>query len=203
MGEHLPDKTINRAPTGGTPSPIKLSTERMLSIVDQGPFEMIDMCNTLGIEPVITTTDTSSAEDFAGLVEYCYGNESTTMGAKRHSDGHPEPYRVRYFELGNEEYNTHYVEQVAAMEAKAQSLGIAKTLYYMFPSNDFLNDDDLAKAAALSPRIDSQLLADLHVVLFMPAASDPLSPPSPSLTHPPCQPPALPVAHLRLLLLLF
>jgi len=161
----------------------------MLSIVDQGPFEMIDMCNTLGIEPVITTTDTSSAEDFAGLVEYCYGNESTTMGAKRHSDGHPEPYRVRYFELGNEEYNTHYVEQVAAMEAKAQSLGIAKTLYYMFPSNDFLNDDDLAKAAALSPRIDSQLLADLHVVLFMPAASDPLSPPF-SLTHSPPLPAA-------------
>lgn len=27
-----------------------------------GPFEMIDMCNALGIEPVITTTETSTAQ---------------------------------------------------------------------------------------------------------------------------------------------
>jgi hypothetical protein len=125
---------------------------------------MIDMCNALGIEPVITTTDTTNAGDFARLVEYCHGNGSTPMGSKRHLDGHPEPYYVKYFELGNEEYNTHYVEQVEAMEAKARSLGIGNTLYYMFPSNNFLKDDDLAKAAALSPRIDNQLLADLHVV---------------------------------------
>lgn len=122
------------------------------------------MCNELGIEPVITTTDTTSAADFARLVEYCHGNESTPMGSKRHSDGHPRPYHVKYFELGNEEYNTHYVEQVEAMEAKARSLGIGNTLYYMFPSNNFLKDDDLTKAAALTPRIDNQLLADLHVV---------------------------------------
>eukprot|EP01043_Picozoa_sp_COSAG02_P067854 COSAG02_NODE_11058_length_1803_cov_22.682512_1_plen_69_part_10 len=69
---------------------------------------MIDMCNALGIEPVITTTDTTSAGDFARLVEYCHGNGSTPMGSKRHLDGHPEPYYVKYFELGNEEYNTHY-----------------------------------------------------------------------------------------------
>ncbi len=128
-----------------------------------GPFEMIDMCMALGIEPVITTTDTSSAEDFAGLVEYCYGNATTPMGAKRHADGHPQLYHVKYFELGNEQYNSNYIEQVEAMEKKARELGIGKTLHYMFPSNGFLNDGDVVKAAALKPRIDSQLLADLHV----------------------------------------
>ena len=30
-----------------------------------GPFEMIDMCNALNIEPVITTTETSSVQQFA------------------------------------------------------------------------------------------------------------------------------------------
>ena len=62
---------------------------------------MIDLCNALDIEPVITTTDTSSAQDLAELVEYCWGNFSTVMGKKRLADGHGEKYRIKYFELGN------------------------------------------------------------------------------------------------------
>ena len=49
------------------------------------------------------------------------------------------------------------------MENKARELGIGKTLYYLFPQNGFLNDADIRKAAALQPRLDSQLLADLHI----------------------------------------
>ena len=33
----------------------------------------------------------------------------------------------------------------------------------MFPQNNFLNDADIAKVKTLSPRIDSQMVADLHV----------------------------------------
>lgn len=58
------------------------------------------MCNALGIEPIITTTDTTSAAGFADLVEYCWGNTTTPQGAKRAADGHPETYNVKYFELG-------------------------------------------------------------------------------------------------------
>lgn len=58
------------------------------------------MCNTLDIEAIITTTDTTSAAEFADLVEYCYGNASTLQGAKRAADGHPKTYNVKYFELG-------------------------------------------------------------------------------------------------------
>ena len=50
--------------------------------------------------------------------------------------------------------NPQYVEQVAAMEAKARELGIGRTIHYMFPQNGFLNEQDIAKASALSPRID-------------------------------------------------
>ena len=49
------------------------------------------------------------------------------------------------------------------MEEKARELGIGKTLFYMFPQNTFLNATDIKKAAALTPRVDSQMLADLHV----------------------------------------
>jgi len=133
-----------------------------------GPFEMIDMCNALGIEPVITTTDTSSADELSDLVDYCHGDATTKMGQKRVADGHPEKYKVKWFELGNEQYNNNYVEQVTAMESKARELGIGKTIHYMFPSKGgvgFLNAADIAKASKLSPRIDEQMVADLHVFM--------------------------------------
>ena len=60
--------------------------------------------------------------------------------------GHPEKYRGKYFQLGNEHYNTNSVEQVAAMEEKARELGIGKTLFYLFPENTFLNATDIQKA---------------------------------------------------------
>ena len=60
----------------------------------------------------------------ADLVEYCYGNASTTWGRLRIQDGHPAPYKLRFVELGNEQYNTFYSEQAAAMEKRAIDLGV-------------------------------------------------------------------------------
>jgi hypothetical protein len=58
-------------------------------------------------------------------------------------------------------YNTRFVEQVAAMEAKATELGMPKTLFYLFPDNSYLNATDLAKAEALG--LGEHLVVDLHV----------------------------------------
>ncbi len=44
----------------------------------------------------------ASPEDWADLVEYLFGNATTTWGAQRYMDGHPAPYRATYFEIGNE-----------------------------------------------------------------------------------------------------
>ncbi|MCJ1322698.1 hypothetical protein MMC15_008047 [Xylographa vitiligo] len=37
-------------------------------------------------------------------LEYCMGNTSTYWGARRASDGHPEPFQINYIELGNEDW---------------------------------------------------------------------------------------------------
>ena len=119
------------------------------------------MCNALGIEPVITTTSSSSPHELADLVEYCHGDASSTpMGQRRAADGHTRPYNVTFFELGNEQYNTQFVEQVAAMEARAQSLGLGRTLRYIFPSPG-LRDSDIDRAKTLG--IDAQMTMDIHV----------------------------------------
>lgn len=45
------------------------------------------------------------------------------QGQKRIAYGHPDPYDVKYFELGNEQYNPLYPEQVKNMEERATGLG--------------------------------------------------------------------------------
>jgi alpha-L-arabinofuranosidase len=126
-----------------------------------GPFEVIDMAAAIGAEPIITTASSSTPESFADLVEYCWGNESTPMGRKRTADGHPGQYKLKYIELGNEQYNDQFVEQVAAMEARAKQVGVGGQLKYIFPSNGGLNPADTIKAKALG--MDAQMAADIHV----------------------------------------
>lgn len=131
-----------------------------------GPFEMIDMCDAAGFEPIITTTGQSgkccAPEDMADLVEYCWGGASTKWGALRIADGHPDPYKLRFIELGNEQYNSNYVDQVAAMEKRAKSLGKGGKLYYISPNNNnWLHTDDAIKAEALG--LKDHLLEDFHV----------------------------------------
>ena len=60
-----------------------------------------------------------------------------------------------------EQYNNQFVEQVAAMEAKAKTIGMGGKLKYIFPSNGGLNPADTIKAKALG--IDAQMAADIHV----------------------------------------
>lgn len=76
-----------------------------------GPFEMIDLCEAAGIEPVITTTAQSTAshpapgspslpaccapDEMADLIEYCWGNSTTTWGQQRIADGHVAPYKLQ------------------------------------------------------------------------------------------------------------
>ena len=94
----------------------------------------------------------------ADLIEYMYGGENTTWGKVRFADGHPETYKAKFFELGNEQYNPSFPEQMAAMEAKAKELGHVNEFFYMNPfsnvldSNgipEWLHPDDAAKVEAI------------------------------------------------------
>lgn len=60
----------------------------------------IDLVNALNIEPVITLQMEQSVQDWADLVEYLFGDSTTTWGAQRIADGHPQVYNATWFELG-------------------------------------------------------------------------------------------------------
>ncbi len=70
---------------------------------DVGTDEFMTLCRLLQVEAYITVNagfgDSWSA---AQLVEYVNGAASTPMGSLRSANGHPQPYKVRFWGIGNE-----------------------------------------------------------------------------------------------------
>jgi alpha-N-arabinofuranosidase len=68
-----------------------------------GTDEYIALCRELNCAPVITIRyGEGSPEEAAAWVEYCNGGSETQWGKIRAGRGYPEPYRVRYWFIGNE-----------------------------------------------------------------------------------------------------
>jgi len=68
-----------------------------------GTDEFVAFCRAVGCEPMICiNAGTGTPEEAARWVEYCNGPTTTPMGSRRAASGHPEPYRVQHWEVGNE-----------------------------------------------------------------------------------------------------
>lgn len=74
---------------------------------DFGIDEFITFCRVLGTEPlVVVNSGLGDLQMALEELEYCNGAADTPMGALRARNGHPEPYNVIYWGIGNEMYGT-------------------------------------------------------------------------------------------------
>ncbi len=72
---------------------------------DVGTDEFIELCRLTGAEPVIgVNAGSGSPEMAAAWVEYCNAAPDTEWGSVRAANGHREPYAVRYWAVGNEQW---------------------------------------------------------------------------------------------------
>jgi alpha-N-arabinofuranosidase len=72
---------------------------------DFGTDEFIQFSRRVGAEPSLTVNVEgrgATAEEAAAWVEYCNGPVTSRYGAMRAANGHPAPYAVKYWEIGNE-----------------------------------------------------------------------------------------------------
>ena len=69
---------------------------------DVGIGEFCQFCALVGAEPLVCVSFSDGAASAADVVEYCNGSKDTTWGARRATDGHTAPFRVKYWQLGNE-----------------------------------------------------------------------------------------------------
>ena len=68
-----------------------------------GTDELMDFCRLIGARPQICLNlGSGTAEEARSWVEYCQGGPATLQGRRRAANGHPQPYPVAAWELGNE-----------------------------------------------------------------------------------------------------
>lgn len=74
---------------------------------DVGLEEFMTLCRLIGAQPYITVNaGFGDAHSAAQEVEYMNGPVTTPMGAWRARNGHPAPYHVQFWDIGNEPYGT-------------------------------------------------------------------------------------------------
>jgi len=72
---------------------------------DLGMDEWLELTRIIGVDPYVTVNaGLGDANSAAELVEYLNGAADSEWGAKRAANGHPAPYGVRYWNIGNEPY---------------------------------------------------------------------------------------------------
>ena len=82
---------------------------------DIGTDEFMTLCKLVGVEPYVTLNAGLGDEwSAAQYVEYANGPVSTPMGKLRAVNGHPEPYHVKFWGIGNEAWGFSY--QYGAMK---------------------------------------------------------------------------------------
>ena len=70
---------------------------------DVGIDEFMELCRLTGAEPYLAVNyGGGTAREAANWVEYCNGSVDTKYGKIRAENGHPEPYNVRLWGIGNE-----------------------------------------------------------------------------------------------------
>ena len=109
-----------------------------------GTDEYIRLCRKIGCEPYIcTNAGTGTPEEMSDWVEYCNLDSEGQYAKWRIANGHPEPYRVRYWSIGNENYGHWEIGAKTAREWGCLVRESAKMMKHVSPTAEL-------SAAALS-----------------------------------------------------
>jgi len=108
---------------------------------DVGIDEFCQFCELVGAEPLICLSFSDGSASAADLVQYCNGDRATNWGARRALNGHAEPYRVKYWQLGNEISGDDeaYIQKCRDFISRMKQADPAVVLISSFPSQNVLN----------------------------------------------------------------
>ena len=109
---------------------------------DVGIDEFCQFCELTEVEPLICLSFSDGAQSAADLVEYCNGDAQSTWGAKRAANGHPAPYRVKYFQIGNEisGNNAEYLRQIPGFIEAMKKADASIQIMTSFPSQKLIDE---------------------------------------------------------------
>ena len=98
-----------------------------LDVLSEGRDERVEpyLCLNMG---------TGTLDEALAWVEYCNGTKDTYYANLRRKNGHPEPYSVKYWALGNEIWGPWQVEQQTKEDYAKKAAQWAKALRLLDPS---------------------------------------------------------------------
>ncbi len=100
-----------------------------------GTDEFVLLCRKIGCEPYIcTNAGTGDAEEMSNWVEYCNLPTEGEYARRRIANGHPEPFGVRYWSIGNENYGEWEIGAKGAEEWGRLVLESAKMMKHVDPT---------------------------------------------------------------------
>lgn len=127
-----------------------------------GLLEFLKWCEDLHIQPVLAVYAGYSLKgehvnpgpdlvpyvnDALDEIEYVTGDTSTKWGAERAKDGHPQPFALKYVEIGNEDwfdksnsYDGRYAQFYKAIKAKYPDLQLIATTPVTSTRPDVVDD---------------------------------------------------------------
>ncbi|KIW73272.1 hypothetical protein PV04_01404 [Phialophora macrospora] len=100
-----------------------------------GTDEFMAWCSAVGAEPYLCLNfGTGTLDEAMAWVEYCNGTKDTYYANLRRKNGHPDPYKVKYWALGNEVWGPWQVNQMTQEAYAERALQWAKALKLLDPS---------------------------------------------------------------------
>jgi alpha-N-arabinofuranosidase len=106
-----------------------------------GLEEIVQFCRAVGAEPLLCVRFAGrSPKDAAEQVQYFNGAADTAMGRLRARNGHPEPYRVKYWQVGNERAGADYEARLAEFCKAMREADPSITLLSSYPTAGVLRN---------------------------------------------------------------
>jgi alpha-N-arabinofuranosidase len=131
---------------------------------DVGTDEFLTLCKLLGVDPYITVNagfgDAWSARE---LVEYTNGASTTPMGKWRTQNGHPAPYNVKLWGIGNEPWGDYQMGAMALPQYEVKHNMFAKEMKKIDPTITLIAGGampDVMEGADQARRINGQYVPD-------------------------------------------
>jgi alpha-L-arabinofuranosidase len=106
---------------------------------DVGIHEFMNLMQILGSEPYVAlNTGLGTAEQAAEEVEYLNGSSDTPMGKLRAGNGHPEPFHVRIFAVGNEMFGAWQLGHMALSDYVKKHDQVADAIWKIDPKAELV-----------------------------------------------------------------
>jgi alpha-N-arabinofuranosidase len=131
---------------------------------DIGTDEFMTLCRLVEVEPYITVNSGfGEARSAAEYVEYANGSVTTRMGAMRAANGHPEPYNVKFWNIGNEMWGDWQFGYMSLRQYQVKHNFFARAMHKVDPNIILIADGampDTMTGSKMSLKLGDKLIGD-------------------------------------------